>query len=356
MPAPKVDLYKLGYQPQLDGFRGVAVLMVLLGHIGISQVARAGTVGVTLFFVLSGFLITRLLVEERARAGRVDFPRFYLRRALRLFPAMVVFLTVVGIYGAVSGANAPIGYPALYLANVAQAAGRDLGLVGHTWSLSLEEQFYLVWPALLVLAVTRRRALAMAGIGVLASFGATILLIATDRSGLGWERINFGPDTRASALFIGCALGLTIDSCVRLRAVGLLGPPSLAAIATIALVSRDKSAVFYLVALPLASVLGALVIVYLLDGARAAARLAGWQPLVGVGRISYGLYLWHFPVFIVLRPHLQWLPFPLRASILIAVSLGVASAAYFGVERYFLRLKDRMVPRQQSDPAAGLRT
>ena len=132
--------------------------MVLAGHIGIPRIARAGTVGVSVFFVLSGFLITRLLLEEHRATGAVRFGNFYARRALRLLPAMAVMLAIVGTWGAVSGEiNAPVLWPALYLSNIAVASGVDVGVFTHTWSLALEEQFYLVWPLVLLWALRTGR-------------------------------------------------------------------------------------------------------------------------------------------------------------------------------------------------------
>src|SRR5438874_2564773 len=147
----------LGYQPALDGLRAVAVLAVFGFHATSSGVP-GGYVGVDLFFVLSGFLITSLLLEERVRTGRVRLSWFYARRFLRLAPALVaLLLCYVLCYGLWKGDRWPTalksaGLAAVYLSNWARSLGvNDMGWVGHTWSLSVEEQFYLLWPPLLLL-------------------------------------------------------------------------------------------------------------------------------------------------------------------------------------------------------------
>ena len=142
--------WRLGYQPALDGLRGIAIFMVVVYHAGIGPPTFPwlGSNGVSIFFTLSGFLITRLLMEEREAQGTISFARFYGRRALRLLPAfgvVVVFTTLIGLATLGEALRA-----SSYLANWWLSANQWLGPLSHTWSLSIEEQFYLIWPLLLV--------------------------------------------------------------------------------------------------------------------------------------------------------------------------------------------------------------
>ena len=142
------------YRPELDGLRALAVVLVMGSHFNLPGFSSGGFVGVTLFFVLSGYLITSVLVAERHAIGSVSLRRFYLRRAARLLPALAVLLVVVGgslvAMDAAGVAAAGVTSAALYVSNLAVAAGVNTGPLEHTWSLAIEEQFYLVWPAVLL--------------------------------------------------------------------------------------------------------------------------------------------------------------------------------------------------------------
>ena len=149
------------HRPELDGLRGIAILAVLAAHTGVPGFADGGGgAGVTLFFVLSGYLITSLLLAERDKNGRVDLRAFYVRRALRLLPALAAVLVVVVVLllaglapaAAVADTNYAIVIAGVvaYVANWVAVAGQSIGMLGHTWSLAVEEQFYIVWPAMLL--------------------------------------------------------------------------------------------------------------------------------------------------------------------------------------------------------------
>src|SRR4051794_36677121 len=151
---------RLAYHPALDGVRAFAVLGVIATHAGFSHL-RAGGFGVYVFFVLSGYLITHLLATEREATGRLSLRRFYARRALRLLPALALLLIASAVWALADGGPTAertlrgIPFVALYVGNWANAASPiggdyDLGLLGHTWSLSVEEQFYLLWPLALI--------------------------------------------------------------------------------------------------------------------------------------------------------------------------------------------------------------
>ena len=144
--------------PALDGIRGIAILLVVASHFGLG--GTGGMVGVTLFFVLSGFLITYLLLDEREQTGRIDLKSFYGRRALRLLPALGFYLVGMAMLIWLLRLAIPIWdttWPtALYLANYVQVLGGDLFANRHTWSLAVEEHFYLIWPLLVILGVTKK--------------------------------------------------------------------------------------------------------------------------------------------------------------------------------------------------------
>ncbi len=349
----------------LDGLRAIAVAAVMAFHTGAGW-AVGGFLGVDVFFVLSGFLITVLLVKEWQRRGRVSLRRFYARRALRLLPAVALlctFLLIVGPVGTgVAARNAlwkGVAGTLFYFQNWQQALGLlpILQLTDHTWSLAIEEQFYLVWPALLLgtiyLAGRRgpdsrdplRAALAVA---LLVAATSALLRIAL-WSGPGSEaRLYYGTDTRADSLLIGSALGIAYASGrlerVR-RLLPALAPLALLAIfATFGFAHRD-SARLYLGGLTVF----ALVVAVLIGGialapASPVGRVLAIPPLVWLGRISYGIYLWHWPVFRYLheaRLGLSWGPTQL---VRIAVSLGAATLSFYVLERPMLRLRHRFDP------------
>lgn len=149
------ERWQLGYRPGLDALRGVAVLAVMLGHVNVTGFDSGGWVGVNVFFVLSGFLVTALLLKEHGQSGSIDLIAFYRRRFLRLMPAFVLVVVVVSAVRIFVGddhirANAAASL--LYYSNWYRiVSGDDMGPLAHTWSLAIEEQFYLVWPLVLLL-------------------------------------------------------------------------------------------------------------------------------------------------------------------------------------------------------------
>jgi len=331
------------HRPELDGLRGIAVLIVLASHTRLFGFAvEGGLAGVTLFFVLSGFLITSLLVAEYGRYGRVDLRAFYVRRGLRLLPAMFALLAVVAVGYAINTwpsppapaiDNLPISLltVAFYVPNWA-AMTLEAGVLGHTWSLGVEEQFYLIWPLTLVAGIhvlgPRRMALVALAVAILVTPWRLFLLEST-----GIARVVDGTDTHADALMLGCVLAL-----LRLRApsfMGWLGIGCAVAAGAVWASGEMGLALF----LPVATIASVAAL------AGCPAMLA-WRPLAYVGRISYGLYLWHY-LFI-------WWGWP--APLVIAASIAVAVVSYERLERPFLRLKDRyarasMVENRPTDVA-----
>lgn len=289
--------WRLGRRPGLDVVRGIAILMVMVSHLRHGWRSE-GSIGVSIFFVLSGFLITALLLEERRDKGRIDFKAFYLRRARRLLPAMVAMIVVV------SAVKASIGVPwrgsmesvLLYASNWAYIGGVRMTWVQHTWSLAIEEQFYLVWPVVLVLALRLLRPIRLVpalAVLMLASTAARWLLYASGATSL---RVYEGTDTRADALLAGCAIAVLAHSGVRLPRIDAVAAGwALSAAVVTGLVASDlnHNVMGPTVGLPLGVVL-------LLAGLgmRAEGRHVGGSGAVVAwfGRRSYGLYLWSVPI------------------------------------------------------------
>lgn len=372
--------------PPLDGVRALAVLAVLATHAGLAGVP-GGFVGVDVFFVLSGFLITSLLLDERNRSGRADLGAFWARRARRLLPAALVMVTtVVALRGlfrpdAVAGLRDDALAAALWVGNWRFATqGTDYFSQGgtasplqHTWSLGVEEQFYLVWPLVLVMALagvagtrTRgRRVVTMAVLGTAASVYLTWELSARVSAG----RVYFGTDVRAQELLIGAALAGLMARTWRWYSVPrrarrspqrasehgiplLLGLGALATLGWAVHTANGTPGEFHhglLLVVSLAS--AALIASVMLNRATVVARLLSLPPLVFLGRISYGVYLWHWPVFGVVTGARTGLRTYELAGLrfCVTVALAILSAAF--VEYPALQL--RVQPRRLLPAAAG---
>ena len=362
--------FSLGYRPPLDGIRAVAVLAVMLFHVdvgfrlGDSWSLSAGYLGVDIFFVLSGFLITTILAEEWSRTRRIDLKAFYARRALRLFPAVFVVLISVWVYaGAVLNTIAAnyvrreaiwtlLNVHNWHLIDVRPSLLVDLD---HTWSLSVEEQFYFVWP-LLLLALFALAKSAWFRIGIVfftatASVVAMLVVTRTDP-----VRAFYGTDTRAKGLLLGAALGLAVVfgklSRVSRQWAGAVGWGGVALLSLVfVVVDRHMSPTSG--PITVASV-GAAALVFGVVGAPDSrlARALSQKILVAIGRVSYGLYLWHLPIFLVVTPRetdfTLWntgLSFWPLLVVRFALTIAIAGVSFVLVERPALRLKRRFERR-----------
>ena len=332
----------LGYRPALDGLRGVSVLCVMGFHTFL--VPFGGFLGVDIFFVLSGFLITNLLLAERAATGTLNLRRFYARRARRLVPPLLVAVAGFLLISAVADRSG-FGDDALaaaagvtYITNILVTITPTwLPAVGHLWSLAAEEQFYLLWPVVLIAAMRRnvsRRTLTM-GVGLV------VLAIWTDRfaltlAGASQHRLYFGPDTSLDPIVIGCLLALLHDggyverACnnmfVRTRVVPVcLG----IALGMILGVPNTDPRWIYEWALPVFGVVVAIILGSVITDPHSpiAAVLARGR-LVALGRISYGVYLWHPILFYAAHmPRLLSIP----------CAIGAAALSNRYIEKRFLR-------------------
>jgi peptidoglycan/LPS O-acetylase OafA/YrhL len=346
----------------LDGIRAFAVLAVLCYHAGISWVG-GGLLGVDVFFVLSGFLITSLLCRELGRSGTVRLGRFWAQRARRLLPGLLILLIGVAVYAVVYRSTVDVGLirgdalsTLAYVANwhfiladqgyFAQTAAPSPLL--HTWSLAVEEQYYLVWPLVALLVVPRWGARALAAVAGVLALGSALLMGVLYALGASLDRLYFGTDTRIQALLVGSVLGAvgshrgetfavlperwrSTPGRRRLWAVfGLVGAGYLVW-AWHGLEGQSPSLYrggFLVVALAA----GAVIVGCVTAPASVLSRVLSVAPLVFVGRISYGLYLYHWPLFLVID-HART---GLRGAALLVVRLvvtgAVASASWYFVE------------------------
>lgn len=346
----------LSYRPALDGLRAVAVLAVMVYHAQPSWLP-GGFLGVDIFFVISGFLITTLLVREREHLGTIDLPGFWLRRARRLLPAIVLVVAAVGLYALVLADIDELAAirrdgvaTLLYVNNWAQvlqgasyfdAFGVPSPL-RHAWSLAIEEQFYFVWPLVVLgaLRLTHGRVRVLVPLTLAAACASAALMAALAPSSGDPTRAYYGTDTRAQGLLLGAALAFFVHQrTLPSRVVSVLdglGAAGLAGLLAMGLLVTDADGWMYDGGFLLAAGLSALVVAAAAEG-RLRGNLAGLAlalpPLPAIGRISYGLYLWHWPVDVVLSPaRTGWggtSLFLLRT----AVTFAVAGLSYVLVER-----------------------
>jgi peptidoglycan/LPS O-acetylase OafA/YrhL len=329
--------------PALDGIRAIAVALVLVGHGGLPGVG-GGFIGVDIFFVLSGFLITSLLIDELARTGRIELTGFWVRRARRLLPALVLMVLTVGAARellpaqSLSGLRGDAIAAFMWMANwrfVAQKTdyftqGAPPSPLQHTWSLGVEEQYYFVWPVLLIgvtllLAARARRYFRRATVGgvrlatfLIATLGAlaSAALAVLQAGDATRDRIYFGTDTRAQALLTGsAAAALLVRDWSSLnrgwclirtrwgrrvaRLLPILGLAGLAAAAHYATGSAVEFRHGLLIGVAVAAVI--VIVPVAMEQRGIIARALAWRPLVGLGSISYGVYLWHWPIFLALN-------------------------------------------------------
>ncbi|HLN43693.1 MAG TPA: acyltransferase family protein [Acidimicrobiales bacterium] len=363
----------------LDGMRAVAVLAVLAFHAGLPW-AKGGLLGVDIFFVLSGFLITSLLVREHQERGTVRLKAFWGRRARRLFPALFLLLLGIALFAHLYAGQLDLGRvradalsTLLFVANwhfIASSQGYFAHAAApspllHMWSLGVEEQYYLVWPlvGLLVLGRFGRRALAwVAGIGAAASALAMGTMYA---SGVSLDRLYYGTDTRAQTLLVGSCLGaLASVTTSRILPPGVAGRRSVRrAVGAVGLVGAVfvlwscatlngqepflYEGGFLLVALAVAAVIAAVVTL----PRSVMSRVCGLRGLVYVGRISYGLYLYHWPLFLAIdHAHTGLGGTPLLA-LRMAVTFGVSVASFELWER---PIRERRLLRGWRAPAGAV--
>ncbi|GAB3994224.1 acyltransferase family protein [Nocardioides marmoraquaticus] len=329
----------------LDGLRGVAVLLVVGSHTTATAVPLGGVVGVTTFFVLSGYLITSLLLAEVDGRGTIAFGAFYVRRALRLVPALVAVLALTPVLlwllddphlgpGLVPASLVAL----LYLSDFFRAAGDELVVYGHTWSLAVEEQFYLLWPALLGLVLLRRLPRRRVLQVVLATASVLVAWRLVAAATLEPERVWFAVDTNAFGLVLGAALAFVparLPARAARWATGV-GVGGLLGVSVLPVVPQSAA---YLAAVGYGAPLAALLALVAVAGARQVTWGLSTPWLVACGRISYALYLWH-EVLLVSTPSGEPVV-GLWRLVAVAAAFALAVASWALVEAPALRLKRR---------------
>jgi len=347
---------RFAYRPALDGFRAVAVLAVIVYHLGYRGLP-GGFIGVDMFFVLSGYLITGLLLLEKERTGGIDLRAFWFRRARRLLPAVLLMLVFVELWVAVTAPpfelawrRRDILWTLFYGANwhfIASDQGYFVQFTSasplrHAWSLAIEEQFYLVWPALIMAAVVfsrrHRRAVAIVcSVGIVVSVAASMWLFDPGDP----SRSYYGTDTRMHQLLVGAVLA-TLSGVRTPRRIGAAGPfvgalGAAGLAAAFFLLDGRNSAYYFGLSAGLAVCAAALIWGLETAPAGVFARALSWGPVRWTGRISYGLYLWHWPVILVIVSApvvLRELPGSSGVNVTrLLVTFGVAAVSFYGMEQ-----------------------
>lgn len=345
------------YSAPLDGIRGIAIVTVFLAHYGLPVLQRGGF-GVDIFFTLSGFLITSILLREHSRTGDISFRDFYIRRALRLFPALLFLLIVYAALVTFFGKNLARHYTDIalvffYVANWAGAAGLNRpGELGHTWSLSVEEQFYFLWPVTLFFAIRKwgRKGLLIATISLALLSAGEMFLLAP---GHPWWRLYYGFDTRAFTLLAGCSLAIAFhfwEERVRLPRQLEWVVPWVAWIGTaLVMFRRDpftsdpdffRSTIFAIPLLTCCFLYAAVV-----PGFARTKWVLSSRFLVYFGKRSYGLYLWHYWILNVVNAH--GLKMKLAC---VAASFVMTELSYRVIEMPCLSLKERFTSEREALP------
>ena len=357
-----LEPFKLGYRPALDGLRAIAVLAVLAFHSGL---IHGGFLGVDVFFTLSGFLITTLLLEEHARAGTIAIGRFYVRRALRLLPALVAFLIFWG--GVSLATTTPQFWPVIlghlfgvlcYVTNWLMIYWMT-GPHGHTWSLAIEEQFYMIWPVtlLLLLRWVRHSTWIVAVLVTVAASSLAWRLVLTLIDGTQFTRIYVGTDTHADGVLIGAALAVLLirkGGCVPAGLLHRVGVPLSALGLLLLLLAAPLVPGYAWGVTSLAALATSGVILGIVAGGSGVTRWLEYAWLVSIGRISYGVYLWHWPVFswhAAVRSPGDSAPPLLLSGLAWSLTFAAALISYFLIERPFLAYKARLSANPDIEPA-----
>jgi peptidoglycan/LPS O-acetylase OafA/YrhL len=338
------------YIHSVDGLRAVAVVAVLLYHLGIDWIP-GGFLGVDLFFVISGYVITGLILDSIARSGTLDLRAFYLSRIRRLLPALVamlVFTTLfIGVYApeTVRRFIADIPFVLTGTMNWAlvsrqqdyfEAIGRP-PLLQHTWSLAVEAQFYFIWPLVLlfILKYFGKKNIPYAALGIALASGIALFAysVRMDTQESAISHVYFGTDTHSIGLFLGSALAVSwqpqnLTREITKRAqdfIDLIGVVGLLGLLSTFLFINESDPTLYRIAFPLSALFGCATLISVVHPASRFAPILSTRPLIWIGERSYGIYLWHWIVFQLTRPSIDlvgddWALYALRVLIVFALA------------------------------------
>ena len=359
---------------EFDGLRGVILIIVFVAHMNVFLpiprllVVPGATVSLNTFFVLSGFLITTLLLNEQLRRGRIGIGGFYGRRVVRLFPALYIVVLATALFAAATHTWAPTEKASIisvvfYYANFYSASAplvftpRLASGFQHLWSLSFEEQFYLIWPWVTIAALTIRTRLRTVVIVLLSA----IAIIGIHRglsyeSGTPFWSLFVRTDTRADSLLWGCLLAhLWVRRKEPIRFVNIAAWIAAAFLIVCLPLAQQKGPFLYLGGFDLIDLACITIVLAILNASWNGNTFFRFRPLIALGVVSYGFYLWHLPVFFAIRYYDGHWSYAVRVIVATVVTLALTLASWFLVERPLARWrqrreKERRVPK---DPAPG---